>query len=155
MKTIAKTIFLCGIIVFTAFSCEKEEDNIEETLETLLDENNIIIDGNFSEIILGKWELIWVYYGNKLVNGEIIDVYRKPLSKVFFEFGLDSLLKRDVYDNGELKTELDKYWIDSLLHCKINSSTPWDYSFYDNDILKLSSAFPAYFPRRDIYKRIK
>lgn len=42
MKTIIKTLFLCGIIVFTAFGCEKDKDNNMKS--QLINNENILGD---------------------------------------------------------------------------------------------------------------
>ncbi len=42
MKTVLKIIFLCGIIVFTAFSCEKDKDN--NTKSQVINNENILGD---------------------------------------------------------------------------------------------------------------
>jgi len=44
MKTILKIIFLCGIIILTAFSCEKEKPEAIEFLVELVNDNNVVID---------------------------------------------------------------------------------------------------------------
>jgi len=44
MKAILKIIVLCGIIVFTAFSCEKEKPETIEVLVELVNDNNVVID---------------------------------------------------------------------------------------------------------------
>ncbi|MBA7535530.1 hypothetical protein ES705_27788 [subsurface metagenome] len=153
MEPIVRILLPCLIMMFTAFSCEKEEDKKEETFEVRC--NNDELEGKISEIILGKWEVIGDYKESKLVNGEIIDVYVyiRPPHKVI-EFSQDSIYKESYYYNGELKIVMDKYWIDTLLHFKIDIR-PWEYGFCDNDMLKLSNAFPAGVDLTSIYKRIK
>lgn len=42
MKTVLKIIFLCGIIVFTAFSCERDKEVYEKSME-------------INEEIIGDW----------------------------------------------------------------------------------------------------
>ena len=44
MKAILKIIVLCGIIVFTAFSCKKEKLEAIEVLVELVNDNNVVID---------------------------------------------------------------------------------------------------------------
>jgi len=44
MKAIIKIIFLCGIIVLTAFSCEKEKPETIAFLVELVNNNNVMID---------------------------------------------------------------------------------------------------------------
>jgi len=44
MKTITNILFLCGIIMFTEFSCKKEKPEAIEVLVELVNDNNVVID---------------------------------------------------------------------------------------------------------------
>ncbi|MBA7535529.1 hypothetical protein ES705_27787 [subsurface metagenome] len=79
MKTIVETLFLCGIIMFTAFSCEKNQEY-----------------NTFS--IIGKWD--WLGTISSYPNFPTED------NQMMAEYTKDSICR--VFKNGELTSE-DKF----------------------------------------------
>ena len=67
MKTVLKIIFLCGIIVFTAFSCERDKEVYEKSME-------------INEEIIGDWV-------NMINNNDILFINDTLIRRIDTLFG--------------------------------------------------------------------
>jgi hypothetical protein len=145
-STLNKLSLFFFILILLLIGCDKKEI-----------QNNYTHETNPAKVIIGKWELIKVWDGSKIVNGKEVDIFRTVENPDWYEFHEDSVIKREIIYENELLTFSGKYWIDSLLsYNRELGMNPWYYKFSDDyNELMLQSAFEEFTGIKNIYKRIK
>lgn len=109
MKTLTNILFLCGIIMFTEFSCEKEKPKTIEFFVKLVNDKNVVIDTfEKGDSVLFKFYLInnmgreITYVRNEGIM-DFLTVHKKNLKGEYEYIGNPSAIFAPVYIIEKIK----------------------------------------------------